>query len=221
MRFFILPALFLAMSLPSNTWEPTKKAKSVEEIVTKLKARGLKVQQVPVKDRNVKALAGLYDHDSGFSGSKFYLFSDSTYIYTRWTDVVPETIYGKGTWAVKDGFIVLKSDGSLPGVADAFRDYHYAPLLMKDANGGMLKNGDDNRVFLLGHSWEYSYFLDHAEKSGDLTMFETCTFDRKEKFSKAEEEKLRKRLMKKAWRPDYFKDESEHKGKNEKDQKEK
>ncbi len=209
--FFAGVAVLVVLSSPSKAWEPTKEAKSVEEVVAKLKEHGLKARQVPEKDRTAKALAGHYSTGPGLSGNELYLFSDSTYIYTEWADILPETIYEKGTWSVKDGFIALKSDGAVPGGPHA-REDHYAPLLMKDLEDVPWRPGDGSDVFLMGSRWYFSYFLDHAGKYAD-SMFYICTMYRKEKPSKDEQEKLRKSLMEKAWRPEFFQNDKDNKGK--------
>ena len=193
----VVTAAILILAESCAAWEPRKEAKSPNEIVQMLRTRGLKVKEVPPADRSVESLAGHYTHGPGLSGKECYLFSDASYIYTEWADVLPETIFEKGTWSVKDGFIILKPDGSLP--RDLFpKDHVYAPLLLNEAAD----------VFLMSHRWDFSYFLEHAHKrSPDAVMFRICTLRRASQLSKAAQEEKRRELMARAWNPNFFKKE--------------
>jgi len=145
----------------------------------------------------VESLAGRYTSRPGLSGEECYLFSDGSYIFTTWADILPETIYEKGTWSVEDRFIILKPDGSLP--RDQFpKDHVYASLLLNGAAD----------VYLMSHRWDFSYFLDHGDKRcADDTMFRVCTLRRASQPSKTAQEEERKQLMARAWRPDFFQEE--------------
>jgi hypothetical protein len=177
-------------------WEPRHVARSPSDVVQTVAKHGLKVKQVPASDLTVNSLAGHYTKGPGLSGEECYLFSDASYIYTEWADILPETIYEKGTWYVKDGFVILKSDGSLPGGARHI-DHVYAPLLLNE--------GSD--VYLMSHRWHFSYFQDNADKrSADEVMFSICTLRRKSQPTKAAQEEKKRELMSKAWNPDFYKE---------------
>jgi hypothetical protein len=167
-------------------------------MVQTLRQHGLKVKEVSASDLSVESLAGHYSHGSGLSGFEFYLFSDASYIYTRWADIMPETIYEKGTWIVQDGFITLKPDGSLPRDRLPI-DHVYAPLLLDEST----------EVHLMSHRWDFSCFLENVGKrKPDANMFNICTVRRKRQPSRAAQEEIRRELMARAWRPDFFKKDS-------------
>jgi hypothetical protein len=192
----VVTAVILILAEVCATWEPRKEATSPNEVVQMLQEFHLKVKEVPPADRSVKSLAGHYTSGVGLSGEECYLFSDASYIYTNWADILPETIYEKGTWSVKHGFIVLKPDGSLPRSTFP-KDHVYAPL----------RRNENTDVYLMSHRWDFSYFLDHADKRSSDNMFKICTLRRKSQLSNVAQDEKRKQLMAQAWRPDFFKEE--------------
>jgi hypothetical protein len=201
LTFVVSIAVVLVHTTASAAWEPRREAKSPDEIVQALRGRGLNVKAVPSSDLSVESAAGHYTHGGGLSGFELYLFSDATYIYTEWADMLRETIFEKGAWNVKDGFIVLKPDGSLPAEV-SHQDHRYVPLLLDKST----------TIYLMSHRWDYSYFLDNTIKRhapnaevGDSTMFGICTMHRVRQLSRAAQEERRRELMSEAWRPEFFK----------------
>ncbi len=87
---------------------------------------------------------------------------------------------------------MLKSDGSLKG-ADFPKDHQYL-LLTIDT---------DKSPFLMGHSWDFSYFSEHVGKD-PLFTFLLCSLERVKKFDQKDEAVIKKELIKKAWHPDLF-----------------
>jgi hypothetical protein len=69
-------------------------------------------------------LAGRYTAESdalaemiggGFlEGSDLYLFRHGEFVYIRWADVEPQTIYGRGTWRFEHGVVQLLPEPSSP-----------------------------------------------------------------------------------------------------------
>jgi hypothetical protein len=184
-----------ALHEATGAGEPHKKAKSPNEIVQVLQKHALKVKELPPTDRKVESLAGYYTMGR-MSVQECYLFSDASYIYTQWDDVSSETIYEKGTWSVKDGFIVLNPDGSVPPTLFP-QDHAFAPL--------RLNAGAD--VHLMGNRWFFSYFGDNADADSSEYTFNLGTLKRHSQPSRASQEEKRKELMSKAWKPDFFKKE--------------
>src|SRR6266478_8010109 len=83
--------------------------------VTPLDRLQAKVQVDPINGVSPQRLAGKYSNppkefQGALSGSDLYLFPDGTYIYCEWADIEPVTIYDKGTWALVEGLVGLKSD---------------------------------------------------------------------------------------------------------------
>lgn len=60
-----------------------------------------------------KSLAGDWRQGGGLAGSDLYLFGDSSYIYTQWNDIQPETIHDKGSWTLDAGLLVLAPDADV------------------------------------------------------------------------------------------------------------
>jgi hypothetical protein len=58
-------------------------------------------------------LVGLWSSNSGLAGSNLYLFEDQSYVYTWWTDVMPEIVGDKGAWKLLSGVIYLSSQSDV------------------------------------------------------------------------------------------------------------
>lgn len=199
--FWIIGVLVLVSSRPSLSEEASKEAKSADEVVSTLRKYHLPVHHVPTKDLTVKALAGQYSNGATFlfvAGNELYLLHDATYIYTKWADIIPETVCDKGTWSVKDGSLILKSDGSVPD-GEKPRDQVYWPLLLESSA----------QVRLMGHRDFSSFVANKPPKNeGNATVrFMQYNFSQRRKLSKVAQEEKRKELMTGARKPDFSKDE--------------
>jgi hypothetical protein len=56
-------------------------------------------------------------------GNNLYLFPDRTYIYCEWANIMPKTIFDKGTWTFATGMIELKSDPDVTWNPDLEREF--------------------------------------------------------------------------------------------------
>ena len=120
------------------------------------------------------------------------IFSDQTYIYIRWADILPPTIYDKGAWSFDRQFIRLVTDNTV-SQKRAMHDQYFVPLTTEISGV--------KQLFLFGTNRDYSYFLEHA-KSGDDFMFLLCSRARIDLITDTNATKTR--LMDEAWRPDFF-----------------
>jgi len=105
-------------------------------------------RRIPRNSNVIDAVSGHYEGPYGWialTGEEFYLFPDKTYFYLYWADIMPRTIYDRGTWEQRDGFVVLKTDGKAPDHRRA-KNHVYLPVTMPaeqlEENPGNRKNGE-------------------------------------------------------------------------------
>jgi hypothetical protein len=178
--------------------DPRREAvNSPGEVVAAWQKRGLEVRKLPDKDLTLDALAGHYSKNLFVAGSNYYLFSDGTYLYTTWADIMPETIYERGTWTVNGGCIHLTTDGSLPRDSMQPEDHVYVPMLF-----------GNSKVRLVGWPHQFSFWFgttddpDEDPESEATVSFSFGSLTRAAALSGAAQETLRKELMRRAWRRD-------------------
>lgn len=173
--------------------DPKRSPPFASDILEQMEERYPGAITVQPASSTVRDLAGHYGGPRDLSGKELYLFSDGTYTYTHWADVVPETICDMGTWTVTNGFVQLVSDRSLPERLMP-RDQFYLPVQITGTNS----------VYILGSDASVSRLL---SRQGPLTVrrFESVAFRRKDVLSAKGEVLLRKRLLKENWRPDMIK----------------
>jgi hypothetical protein len=126
------------------------------------------------------------------SGNDLYLFPDKTYVYCEWSDIVPTTVYDKGIWNVSAGILELKSDPEItwdPELERRFLVIHRSSRL--------------DEILLVGVEKELRNF---EQEVGDDREFMLLLVGRQRdtKISLAEAAKLKSRLMREAWRPEWF-----------------
>jgi hypothetical protein len=177
-------------------------SKPSHEALERLRA---KTPVVAVRVNRVEELAGRYTSESkelrkrigGFlSGDELYLFPDGTYIYCEWADIEPTTVYDKGTWKATGGLVELKSDPEItwdPGKYHRY-DRRYAAFHRSSRN---------NEIMLIGVDYALPRF---EEEAGDDPAFMLLVAARKREttFTREKAEKLKAKLMKESWRPEYF-----------------
>ena len=150
------------------------------------------VRGVEPTNMATRVIAGHFTSGPGLSGNEFYLFSDNTYIYTEWADVMRETIFDKGSWGLTNGFVALRSDKSLAASERPF-DHVYLPIRLAG-------NSD---LFILSHRWDFSYFAENAA-GNPAVMFRILARRRTDTPTPNEERRTKARLLKQAWRPDFL-----------------
>ena len=142
-------------------------------------------------------VAGRWSQDDGIvglSGSDLYLFGDGTYIYAEWADVLPETIFDKGSWRTAAGTLQLSPDSDVTWEPRTDRCFVFIRIAGRSAPL-LLGVGQGLRTFerLV------------AENPKDaLRYLMSCTLTRRDHWSAKRALRLRARLMKKCWRPWVF-----------------
>jgi hypothetical protein len=131
----------------------------------------------------------------GLSGEDLYLFPDHLYCYLRWADILPPTIFDRGTWLFANGVVSLQSDHSVPQ-RDFPKDSRFVPLYYKISG--------KRTLLLMGTSWDFAYFKEKAKTNDDYMLF-LCTLTRIESIEPARAETLRKKMYAENWRPEFFK----------------
>lgn len=190
----IAAALCLAcIASPEAPWAPTRTETSAAHMLKELRKIYSKIRGLDRADMTPRFIAGHFTHGGGLSGRELFLFSDSTYIYTEWADISPETVYDKGTWALTDGFVVLSSDKSLEKAPHLPFDHVYLPIRLKGRSG----------LFIMSHRWDFSYFADHAGNN-PASMFEMVALHLTERMGPDGEQKAKARLLQRVWKPNSF-----------------
>jgi hypothetical protein len=164
-----------------------------------------RVHVQPVAALTPANLAGKYSHPTkefspGLSGDDLYLFPDGTYIYDEWSDIQALTIYDKGKWEVENGIIVLSSDKEISW--DPGEEHQYIAVARHSHPGEVLLMGTGPALTRFEESQDSAD--NHPE--ADLMIFA------KERSSPINAQKaadrIRKKLMRTAWNPGYFRDAS-------------
>jgi hypothetical protein len=139
------------------------------------------------------SLIGQWTEGPGLSGSELYLFADHTYIHTQWADVIPETIYDKGRWALSGGALTLSPDADI--VWRTTNDRTYLAL----------RQGDDETVLLLGLKRAFAYVsYMAADKLEDTPMHvRLASRTRHVTWKDAQAKGVKAAIMKRGWRPDW------------------
>jgi hypothetical protein len=153
---------------------------------------------------DLTTVAGKYtstppDLGSGLSGEYLHLLPDGTYIYCEWADVEPLTILDKGTWRLSGPTVELSSDSDI-----TWRPLHgcCSPLERQF----LLFQRDDRKrdAILMGMGYALSYFEEQAKDDPRLMLLITG-LTRAETYNQKSTARVKARLMKEAWRPEYFK----------------
>ena len=128
------------------------------------------------------------------SGENLYLFTDGTYIYTEWADILPVTIFDKGTWKISIDQILLTSDSSITWKV---HNDHVLTAIRRITH--------EREVLLLGDRG-LEYFEAHAHDSPDdpefMLLINVLTLAQHLGATKGTE--LKFKLLRDAWRPTFF-----------------
>ncbi|MCU0871769.1 MAG: hypothetical protein MUE50_05445, partial [Pirellulaceae bacterium] len=75
-------------------------------------------RDVSGKPSAIEMIAGHYirTFPGTLSSSEFYFFPDKTYLWAHWCDIRPLEMADKGTWDFRDGFLRLRTDGTIRSV---------------------------------------------------------------------------------------------------------
>jgi hypothetical protein len=129
------------------------------------------------------------------SGDDLYLFPDGSYLYLEWSDIPPTTIRDKGKWAVSGSEIALTSDHDITWKPGAERHY----LLVR-------RSGTADEILAVGTDSDSRYFEEHAEDDPEFMLL-LVSKARINGISEKDADDLKKKLIREAWRPEFYKPE--------------
>lgn len=125
-------------------------------------------------------------------GENLYVFSDKSYLYCRWDDVMPNTVFDKGTWRLSHDVLELKSDPEIVWNPELERR-----LLV------LRRSSRKEEILLVGVEKSLPYFEKHAGDDPGLMLL-IVSLQRETAMSEASTARLKDRLMWEAWRPNFF-----------------
>jgi hypothetical protein len=160
-----------------------------------------KIPVDPVTDFSPVKSAGQYANPGkelirriggALSGDVLYIFPDNTYVYCEWADIMPTTIFDKGSWDLSDGVLKLTSSPEItwnPMVERRFLVVH--------------RRSQAAEILLVGIDKQLPNF---EEQAGDdpETMLLIVAKQRESTISQAKAAQVKAKLIRESWRPDYF-----------------
>lgn len=129
------------------------------------------------------------------SGDDLYLFPDGSYLYLEWSDIPPTTIRDKGKWAVSGSEITLTSDPDIKWKPQAERHY----LLVH-------RRAHPDEVLAVGTDSDSRYFEEQAKDDPEFMLL-LVSKARINRISEKDTDELKKKLIRDAWRPEFYKSE--------------
>jgi hypothetical protein len=157
-------------------------------------------EKIPVEcvsGLTLERLAGKYSNPpreigAGLSGDDLYLFPDGTYVYDEWADIEPTTIRDKGKWKTAKGFVQLSSDTDVTWSAGAERKYM-----------AVRRRSRTDEILLIGTEGAMARFDEDAKDEPEIELLVICK-ERLRTISSGETARLKRRLIRQSWRPEYF-----------------
>jgi hypothetical protein len=208
LRGLLLFVTLVALLLSGIMWWRSARA---QRMFWTVRACVPQVERLPARARAEQHLVGHFSDTAhvlggGLSGSELYLFPDKTYLYLRWADILPMTIYDKGVWQYRDGLLALLSDGSIP-VDARNHDREYLPLILPTnrRTASADPQSEMRLLLLLGSDWDFSYFRENVKEDPEF-MLRLCTYGLEDSIPLEEANQLKDELIKECWRPDFFKE---------------
>jgi hypothetical protein len=174
---------------------------AVQSIASPLERLRAKTPVETVKNLTPVQFAGQYANPSKevvkrvgppLSGNNLYLFPDKTYIYCQWSDILPNTVYDKGTWNFSGGVLELKSA----------QEISWAPELERRFLA-VHRPSHDDEILLVGIEKELSYFEKEAGDDPEFMLLLVAKL-RDATISQTETPKLKSNLMREGWKPNGF-----------------
>jgi hypothetical protein len=183
-------------STSAGASEPARILQEVQRVVPDVSAPKSDSETLTLLPAHFSNRNSETEHRAGpaLSGDDLYLFPDRSYLYLRWADIMPPTIYDRGTWLFETGVLSLQSDHSVQQ-RDFPKDRRFIPLY---------HNVSGKRTLLLmGTSWDFSYFKEKATMNDDFMLF-LCTLTHIEPIEPANAETLQKKMYADSWKPEFF-----------------
>lgn len=192
----MIPALLFLLAQVATS--PT-----LHEAVERLRA---KTPVDAVRGASIEQLSGRYTSTSEelgkyvgpfLGGEDLYLFPDGTYIYSEWTDIAPLMVYDKGAWTIAGGLVELKSDPKVTWDPEIDRRY----VAVRRSSGS-------KEILLVGVERDLGRFEKNAGQDPGYMLL-VIAKKRETTFSKETAGRVKARLLKEAWRPEYFREKAE------------
>jgi hypothetical protein len=192
-------ALICSSVSSGQTHSSANLSKAAASPLARLRSK-IPVDELPIL--TVDALAGHFTSSPDelrrrvgpiLSGDDLYLFPDGSYLYSTWSDIPPTAIQDKGSWVVSGDELTLKSDSDITWNPGAERRY----LLVRRAS-------HPDEILAVGRDRELAYFEKHADRDPEFMLLLVSKV-RIAGISRKTSVELKKELMQKAWRPEFFK----------------
>jgi len=162
-----------------------------------------KISVEPVANLNPAEFAGQYKNPSKelisrvgppLGGNSLYIFPDKTFVYCEWTDIMPDTVFDKGAWSFSGDILELKS------ASEVTWDSHLERRFL-----AVRRQSHAGEIILVGIGKDLHYFEKEARDDPGLMLL-IVGRQRDRIISQAETAKLKTKLMREGWRPDYLRD---------------
>jgi hypothetical protein len=131
--------------------------------------------------------------DPLLGGSDLYLFEDGTFVYTRWSDISPDTVYDKGRWHAEGRVIRFASD---PDVTWPRMFFDHRRMVVHGSEG-------KPHVRLVGVDEELSFMEDLHRRHGTAGT-EIVGLKWKQAWAPGEGARVRAEVLRDSWRPEFF-----------------
>jgi hypothetical protein len=160
-----------------------------------------KIAVNPVAELTPVQFAGQYSNPSkevirriggALSGDNLHIFPDKTYIYCEWADIIPNTVYDKGTWSLTGAVLELKSDPQITWDPELERKF----LAVRRPSHNV-------EILLVGTDRDIKYFEENAGDDPEFMLFLNSK-GRGRILGRPETARLKAKLMRESWRPEYF-----------------
>jgi hypothetical protein len=125
-------------------------------------------------------------------GNNLYIFPDNTYVYCEWADIMPTTVFDRGTWSFSETVLRLKSAPEItwdPHLERRFLAAH-RPTRIEE-------------ILLVGIDEDLPYFEEKAGNDPELMLL-IIAGQREQAIGQAESAKLKASLMRDGWKPDFL-----------------
>jgi hypothetical protein len=112
----------------------------------------------------------------------------------EWADILPETIFDKGTWTSSGGILRLMSDKDVTWHPTNPRKY----VIFR-------RTPHPREVRLAGLGHDLQYFAENADRDPELMILITSMV-REAKYSVEDSASTKEALLRNAWNPRFFKE---------------
>lgn len=142
---------------------------SADEALASIRKQAPTARAVSGKPSAIEMIAGHYVRalPGTLAGSEFYFFPDKTYLWAHWCDISPLEMCDRGTWDYRDGFLRLKTDGTIRSVPAPINSI-YLPVVVPTEYA--ISDGRKTREKQLDGSPTLGRKATASEKATDLIL---------------------------------------------------